>query len=405
VNKNNFAQTPLSVLHIVPSIGQTSFGVGQVAVNLAKAQIDQHADSQVWCLDTEDQIDCAVRRTILDRSKIRNFRSFGPARLALSQDMLGAAKLYGGLFDIVHQHGIWTACSQTTNIIREVHRIPIVIAPHGSLQQWALARSPWKKRLALLVYERKNLNKANCLHATAEEEIADFRNYGLSNPIALIPNGVSENWLESEGNSLRFREQYAIPPDHRVLFFLSRITPKKGLPILLEAINRVRNDFGNWLLVIGGTDEFGHLREVKSLVAKLNLQNLVLFTGPLYDQAKRDAFAASDAFVLPSYSEGFPMVILDCLAAGVPVITTKGTPWRRLLDWKCGWWVEASTEGIVEALQEVLFLPKVKLIAMGKRGLELIKSLYMWKAQGSKTLDLYFWLLERQDKPDFVIIN
>ena len=280
--------------------------MGQVVVNLAKAENDLTADARIWCLDQADQIDWAIALPGLARNKVRNFRRFPPARLGFSPAMLSAARWDGGDFDVVHQHGIWTACSEVSNTLHQVHRLPTVVAPHGSLQKYTLGRSPWKKRLALLAYERKNLHRAACLHATAEAEIADFRDYGLANPIAVIPNGVSETWLQSCGDGDRFRQQYGISPDRRLLFFLSRITPKKGLPLLLEAIDRVRDGFADWLLVIAGNDEFGHLQEVKSLVAKLNLQDLVIFTGPLYDQAKRDAFAASDVFVLSSHSEGSP---------------------------------------------------------------------------------------------------
>jgi glycosyltransferase involved in cell wall biosynthesis len=356
-------------LQVTIKIGKESTGTGQVAVNLAMALNDLKADARIWCLDLANQIDWAITQSGLARNKVRSFHRFGFSKLGYSAAMLSAAKSDGGNFDVVHQHGIWTACSHISNRLREVHRLPIVIAPHGTLQSWALMRSPWKKRLALLAYERKNLHQAACLHATAEAEVSDFRDYGLSNPIALISNGVSENWLESKGNGIRFRAQHAIPSNRRLLLFLSRITPKKGLPILLESIDSVRNDFSDWLLIIAGTDEFGHLQEVKSLVAKMNLQNLVIFTGPLYEQKKRDAFAASDAFVLPSYSEGSPIVILDCLATGVPVITTKGSPWKRLVDLQCGWWVEANRVGLSQALQDMLSLPKYQLQTMGQRGL------------------------------------
>jgi glycosyltransferase involved in cell wall biosynthesis len=372
-------------------------------VNLAKVQNDLNVDARIWCLDPAEQVDWAVAQTGLSHNKVRSFRRNGFSSFGYSWGMISAGKTEGGNFDVVHQHGIWTACSHTTNRIREIHGVPTVIAPHGSLQSWALKRSLWKKRIASLAYESENLHQANCLHATAEAEIIDFRDYGLSNPIALIPNGVSERWVKSQGNGVRFRKHYAIAPDRRVLFFLSRITPKKGLPVLLEAIDRIRNDFGDWLLVIAGSDEFDHLREVKSLVAKLNLQKLVIFIGPLYDEAKRDAFGASEAFVLPSYSEGSPMVILDSLAAGVAVITTKGTPWRCLLDYQCGWWVEASSDGLAEALRDLVRLSKGKLHAMGQRSRELVMSQYLWKTQGHKTLKLYAWLLGREDKPDFVI--
>lgn len=394
----------MRVLHVTTKISRESFGLGQVAINLAKAESDLCADVRIWCLDQEDQIGNAVVLPGFSPSNVRGFASHGLlARVGYSQAMISSARSDGKYYDVVHQHGIWTACSLTTNILHQVHRAPTVIAPHGSLQQWALKRSAWKKRLALLAYERRNLENAACLHATSEAEIDDCRNYGLSNPIALIPNGISGHWLESHGDGSRFRERFAIPPDRRLLLFLSRITPKKGLPLLLEAINCVRGDFSNSLLIIAGIDEFGHLKEAKSLVKKLGLEHLVAFTGPLFDQAKLDAFAACHAFVLPSYSEGAPMIVLEALESGLPVITTRGTPWQSLTTFECGWWVEVSVQGLICALQEFLSLSKDQLRLMGSRGRELVKSKYLWRTQGQKALDLYGWILGRQAKPDFVI--
>jgi glycosyltransferase involved in cell wall biosynthesis len=403
--KPDLIEMPIRALHITASIGRESFGLGQVAVNLAKAQNDLNADAQIWCLDTDDQIDWAITLPGLERSRVTAFPRLGPSKLESSPAMLSAAKSDGADFNIVHQHGIWTACSQVASTLRKVHGVSTVIAPHGSLQKWALRRSPWKKRLALLAYERENLQRAACIHALTEAEVSDFRDYGLVNPIAVIPNGISEAWLVSQGEGSRFREQHSIPADRRILLFLSRIAPVKGLPLLLEAVDQIRSDFVNWLLVIAGTDEFGHLREVESLVAKLDLLNFVKLTGPLYDQDKRDAFAASDAFVLPSYGEGAPMVVLESLATGVPVITTMGTPWQSLVDWSAGWWVDASAEGIVQALQDMLSLSRSQLKVMGRHGLNLVRSQYLWKAQAQKALDLYAWLLGRQAKPDFVITD
>ncbi|MFZ2360456.1 MAG: glycosyltransferase [Anaerolineae bacterium] len=395
----------IRALHITASIGRGSFGLGQVAVNLAKAQNDLNADARIWCLDSDAQIAWAITLPSLERSTVTAFPCLGPSRLGFGPAMLSAARSDGADVDVVHQHGIWTACSHVSNTLRRVHDTPIVVAPHGSLQKLALKRSPWKKRFALLAYERENLREAACLHATAEAEVSEFRDYGLSNPIAVISNGISETWLASRGDGARFRQKNCIPPDRRLLLFLSRITPIKGLPVLLEALDRVRDDFSNWFLVIAGNDEFGHLQEVESLAKELNLLDLVKFTGPLDDQTKRDAFSASDTFILPSYSEGAPMVVLESLGAGVPVITTKGTPWRSLVDWNAGWWVDISVDGIVQALQTMLSLSRDQLQVMGQRGLDLVRSQYLWSSQGQKAIDLYGWLLGRQARPSFVTID
>jgi len=392
-------------VHNTSNVGQTSFGLGQVALNLAREQAELGCDARVWCMSSADDVRWAYASSNLSEGRIVRFSTVGPRWLAYSPSMMRAAKSEGGEIDIVHQHGIWTYGSYVTHLFHQRHCTPYVIAPHGSLESWALRRARWKKFLALVAYERANLFGAACFHATSESEIEDFRNFGLIAPVALIPNGVSSRWLNSRGDAKNFRESFGIPADRRILFFLSRITPKKGLLMLIQAINAIRKEFADWILVIAGKDEFDHKAEVERLVKQLGMEDLVRLIGPLFDQPKRDAFAASDLFVLPSFSEGSPVAILDSLAVGVPVITTKAAPWKNLDDYFCGWWVDVSVSGLIEALRNAINLSSEELVAMGQRGHDLVTSKYTWAASAQKTLDLYEWLLGRRDKPGFVVVD
>jgi glycosyltransferase involved in cell wall biosynthesis len=168
---------------------------------------------------------------------------------------------------------------------------------------------------------------------------------------------------------------------------------------------RIQDRMSDWLLIVAGSDEFGHLKEVAALVHKLNLENLVIFSGPLYGQEKRNAFAAADVFILPSYSEGSPMVVLDALAAGVPVITTQATPWEQLVNLQCGWWTDATIEGLVNALNCAIDSNPIQLRAMGDRGKNLVHTHYLWSLQAEKTKTLYAWLMGNIPKPDFIIVD
>lgn len=395
----------IKILHNLPGIGKASMGPGQVALNLAKAQHDLGCQTKIWCCGVEDDVSWAAESTGINRSQISLFPAVSVLSFTFSKAMLDATKSNAEGFHVVHEHGIWTGCSLVTNALRRRNRIPVVIAPHGSLHKYALERSSWKKKIALLAYENENLRKAACLHATAEAEIDDFRNFGLKNPIALIDNGVPLKSINDSGVAERFLEQFNLPKNRRILLYLSRITPKKGLPIALQAIHQMRDKLSNWLFVIAGTDEFNHQREVERIVKELGLGEMIRLVGPLYDQNKLDAFAASDVFILPSYSEGAPMVVLDSLAAGVPVLTTKATPWEVLVHNKCGWWVEPSVEGLVDAFRSLSALSSPQLKEMGILGKELIRAQYLWSSQAQKTLDLYNWLLGKGAKPDFVVCD
>jgi glycosyltransferase involved in cell wall biosynthesis len=396
----------LKILHLIPSVGQLSFGLGPVVLNLAVLQNHYGGDSQIWCLDNHDDLLWASSTSGLEVERIKRFEriglnafglSFAMERAAVSDDNKNIA--------IVHQHAIWTGISRVTCKMREKNKVSTIITPHGSLQKWALNKSRLKKKMALGLFERNNLNNASCLHAVGRNEISDFRDFGLTNPIAVIPNGVSNDWLNSRGDEGVFRHQFGIPTDKRIMLFLSRITPKKGLLMFLKVLCELKNVLNDWLFVIAGADEFNHQVEVERYIFDNRLNNHVIIVGPLFGQIKRDAYAAADILVLPSLSEGAPIVILEALGAEVPVLTTKASSWQDLESFNCGWWVDISTLAIKEALHHIITYSPDKLELMGQQGKKLVGDKYTWEKSAQMTIEMYNWLLGRGDRPEFVITD
>jgi len=393
----------LRILHITPFVGRASFGIGPIVLNLAAAQQALGHSISIWCFDAPADARQLEVSYALHNQTILSFPILGPTRLGYSPAMEQATFQEGATYDVVHQHGIWTGVSRALNRWRVRTRRPTLIAPQGSLEPWALRRSSWKKRLALLLYERENLNSVSCMQALSLREATDFRAFGVRSPTAIIPNGISEAWMLQTHDPARFRTRHALPDDLRIMLFLGRITSKKGLPMLLQALNVQREQLSGWKLVIAGVNEFNHEQEIQALVHILALQPHVQFVGPKFDQDKRDAFAAADLFVLPSYSEGAPVVILEALGAGMPVLTTKASPWAELVTHECGWWTDISVEAISDALQDALQRPRTVLREMGQRGKKLVSERYAWPQIAGQTLTLYHWLLNGGEQPAFVI--
>lgn len=398
---------PLNILHVVNDGSVFAGGVGAVALEMLREQRNLGNNTAIWSIDSSNNHNQAVTQSILEgQSDLTIFGTLGPGFLGFSPTMeKTAVNKIGGGYQILHQHSIWLAVSRVTNNWRSQFDRPTVITPHGTLEDYALNRSNWKKQLALIAYEMKNLKSASCLQATAEQEATSFRQFGLKNPIAIIPNGISEDWLQSDGNMQKFRERFSIQPARRLLLFLSRIHPKKGLPMLLEAMAQLSNRLEDWLLVIAGPDESGHQHELERQVGRLGLSGGVIFSGPLRGPEKRDAFAAADVFILPTHSENFGIVIAEALGAGVPVITTRGAPWADLQTHKCGWWVDVSIDSIRETLFEATQCPKEELAAMGQRGRVLMSEKYTWPKVAEQSVHLYKWLLGRESRPKFVITD
>jgi glycosyltransferase involved in cell wall biosynthesis len=266
---------------------------------------------------------------------------------------------------------------------------PYVVSPRGTLQPWALKYRGWKKRLVLWAWERRVLDGAACLHATSEEEAAQFRVLGLTPPITVIPNGMDvPRKTDRDGAG------------DRVAAFLSRVHPIKGLPMLLHAWATVRP--ARWRLVIAGPDECGHTVELRRMASELGLGSQVEFRGPVYGDAKWDLLRGADLFVLPTYSENFGVAVAEALASGLPVITTTGTPWRTLVEEGCGWWVAPTPGDLAEALRMATSLSALERRRMGDRGRAVVQERFGWRGIAEEMLGVYWWAMRGGAQPGSV---
>ena len=296
--------------------------------------------------------------------------------------------------DIVHLHGLWNPNLHRCAVICRRWRIPYVIAPRGMLEPWSLKQKWLKKRIARLLYQDKDLKCAAALHATAESEADQFKRLGFKNPVIVSPNGV--NLPLGEGVGSQELGVSGKGSEKRVLF-VSRMHPKKGVLELVEAIKRVMSGGveewrSKWrvelVYTVSGEFEREYEAKVKTTVKELGLEYQFIFTGPLNDVEKWNAYARADLFVLPTYSENFGIVVAEALWAGVPVITTKGTPWSDLNDRKCGWWIDLPVVGsspavwqeFDDALVNAMSMSDKDRGEMGERGRRLVEEKYTWEA-------------------------
>lgn len=291
---------------------------------------------------------------------------------------------------VVHDHGLWLPSNHAAARMAKRRTAPLVVSPRGMLTEWALGFNQAKKRVAWQLYQRRDLRSAALLHATSTAEADDIRRVGLRQPIALIPNGVD----------LPPTQSVPLRDGKRQALFLSRLHPVKGLMNLVQAWAQVRPE--GWELVLAGPDADGYRAEVERAVQELGIAAETRFTGPVDDADKWDLYRAADLFVLPTFSENFGIVAAEALAAGVPVITTKGAPWQDLETHDCGWWIDIGVEPLTRALAEAVGLTDERRRAMGQRGRSLVGRKYAWSHVAEAMSRVYSWLLERGPRPDCI---
>ena len=285
--------------------------------------------------------------------------------------------------DLIHLQHIWDPYIHLAAKAARKQNIPYIVTPRGMLEPWIMSHNPWKKKLGMLFYQYNDLKKSELIHATCPMEKTNICALGFNDSIKIIPNGIDLTQIPVAKNSYGSKK----------IVFLSRIHPKKGIELLLDAWKQVNID--DWQLEIAGNGDQNYIHQLQQKIKDEKIAK-VHFAGAQYGNAKWEFLKRADIVVLPTYSENFGIVVAEALAVGVPVITTTGTPWEELTTRQCGWWINLSVENLITTLNKALKTPTPKLDEMGKRGQQLIRERYDIKAIGQAVIEMYDEVLKNR---------
>ncbi|MBO9602022.1 MAG: glycosyltransferase [Novosphingobium sp.] len=230
----------------------------------------------------------------------------GPGMLGYAPGM--ARALRAARLDLLHLHGIWTACSAAASGWARTTRRPYLVSPHGMLDPWILGRGRLKKAVAGALFERSSWRRAAAFHALTDDEAADIRAATGRDGTIVIPNAVAPVGASA-----------ARTP---TVVYIGRIHPKKNLDGLIDGWMLARDTLGplGARLRIAG---WGAEEDVAALRGKLAGNHDMEFLGPVYGAQKAELLEAAAFLALPSHSEGLPVAILEAWAAGTPTIMTR----------------------------------------------------------------------------------
>lgn len=356
-----------------------------------------------WAVDREQwqEIECRVRTRL------------GPRLFGYSPGLV--ADLVESECDLLHLQHLWMYPSIAVHQWHRRTGKPFLVSANGMLEPWTLSRSRLNKCLAALLYEDRMLHRAACLQANTEKELADFRRYGLRNPVCLIPNGVALPRLEPAP---------AVESGPKTLLFLGRLHPKKGLGNALRAWAKIVKKTPDWQLIIAGWDQGGHLEELKTLCAELGLSQTetastdlltkavegetsppekVHFVGPVFGAAKEALLRSADAFLLPSFSEGLPMAVLEAWSYRLPVVMTDHCNLPEGFIAGAAIRVGTDPESIAEGITTLTTLSDSERHAMGEAGRNLVAERFTWESVAGQMKDVYAWMMGEGERPGVVV--
>jgi glycosyltransferase involved in cell wall biosynthesis len=298
--------------------------------------------------------------------------------------------------DIIDIQGLWNSAHLFNFIYNIKNSTPYIITPRGMLESWALKKSLIRKVFFHFILGYQSFNKASCLRATSLLEAKSFRKLFKKKTVVIIPNAVKIPKLKLKYIKNKRKKKFR-------LLFLSRMDKKKGIEEILRAWKCLEKKYLDWELLLCGHDN-KYKSQMINLASNLKLKN-VLWHSYVAGNDKERIYLSSDLFILPSYSENFGLVVAEALAHGVPVITTKKTPWISLNKNKCGWCVDLSIKKLVQTLENAMELTSKERFLMGKRGRNFVEQNFSSTSVAIKMQKVYKWILKKGPRPSELIFN
>ena len=371
----------MNVLHVSPSFFPASVYGGPIesvyrlcrhlALNGCSVRVlttDANGADRVLDVDKEREVELA------EGVRVRYCHRLVPHSVSFM--LLRLLPSYIRWADVVHLTAVYSFPTLPTLLACKIMGKPVVWSPRGALQRWEgstrlRVKAVWERVCRSIAPKRL------VLHVTSEEEAKESLERVRGLETAVIPNGIEipEKVRHVDGNgTLR-------------LVYLGRLHPKKGIENLLAACTMLNSSSGvPWSLTIAGGGDPSYTERLLCRTKEMALSKQVQMVGDVAGESKRRLFENTDITVVPSHTENFGMVVAEALTHGVPVIASKGTPWKQVEKIGCGLWVDNDPESLAKAIEQ---MSKMPLREMGQRGREWMGREFGWDIRAKEMIKCY----------------
>lgn len=371
----------MRILHVIPAFQPAIRYGGPVfsVSSLCRALIDQGAEVRVLTTDADgpgrlEGLGDGTWRT-WNGIPVRYCRRDVPESVSL--ELLEALREETGRADVVHLTGVYNFPTFPVLWACRRERKPVVWSPRGALQRWRGSRRvglkagwDWAVRRVAPAWL--------VMHATDAGEAAESAGRAGGRVWRTVSNGVSlPETVRRPGRGERLE-----------LVFLGRLDPKKGIPLLLEAVAQLAGDRERLpvRLRIAGKGSREYEGELRAKARECGVEGQVEFVGEVAGEAKTRLLESSDLAVFPSYTENFGIVAGEALAHAVPVIVSPNMPWQGVVPQGCGRVVETEPGAIAAAIRE---MAREDLREMGRAGRRWMEAEFSWEERARRMLEVY----------------
>ncbi len=398
----------MRVLHVIPSVGLVRGGPSQAVLELVRAVRPLGVDAEILCTNDDGPGLLEVPLGTLGLYKdvpVRFFPRFSPRfrplrEFAYSAPFAPWLRKHLRGFDLLHVHSLFSYLPSVAMRIARRLRVPCVVRPSGLLCRWSLQQSRLRKQIFLTLFERANLNGCAAIEYTAEQEREETADLGLQSPTFVMPYGLHlAEPIPDAG--LKLRKQFQIAYETPVILFLSRLHPKKGAHLLIEALKGVADR--PFTLIVAGSGSPEYEAQLKSMVTGGSLNSRVCFVGFAQGEFKQLLLQGADFFALTSHSESFGIAAMEAMAAGIPVLLTPGVPLARLVrKFDAGWVTELNKAAIASTATQALdSLAGLVALKARRQRCRALAANFEWTRIAARMMTIYEAVLRQRPLPSF----
>jgi glycosyltransferase involved in cell wall biosynthesis len=388
----------MRILQIIPSISLVYGGPSQMVLGLSAALAAKNIDVTIITTDSNGDIgqlplDVPLNQPIQQNGyQIIYFRCYPWRRYKFSLSLLQWLNENARQFDLAHLHALFSPVTTLAATIARYHHLPYIIRPCGMLDPADLQKKKRLKQIYATLLERPNLAGAAAIHFTSKEEAKISERLGLDctakMPVPrdlVIPLGVTAGLF-----SKRLRESQ-VP----IILFMSRIAPKKGLDLLIPALESILGSGIEFHFILAGSNpqNADYETQIKVQIHNSSLAKYTTITGFVSGDLKVEVLTKADLFVLPSYYENFGIAVAEAMAAGVPVVISDRIHIAEdIQQAEAGWVGPLEVGAIANSIKSALLNPEERQ-RRGLNGKEYAKKHYNWEAIAQQTIDAYQQIL------------
>jgi glycosyltransferase involved in cell wall biosynthesis len=385
----------MRILHVIPSLAARHGGPPKVARELCRELVRRGEQVTIYTtdLDGNRRMSIPVNQPIREADGVERwyFSTQRSGLYGVSLSLIAAIRKNLATFDLVHIHTLYRFSSTMAAHYSRRFGVPYIVRPHGTLDPFVYHHHRLRKVVYETLIENRNLQKAAAIHFTAAEEMSLARSVGLKFQGVVVPLGIELEPPSAGRDQLQaeFARQWPETRGKKIVLFLGRLTLKKGLDLLVQAFGRIARRRNDVHLFLAGPDDEGHGAQVRRWLIDEGVADRATFAGMLSGSRKEAALAASDVFVLSSYTENLGIAVIESLAAGLPtIISNKVNIWRELGDARAALVVNCEVDEVSAAISRVLDDPDL-CKRMGEAGKKLVAQQFTWPIAADRMIAVY----------------